>query len=553
MFTPQQLLSLTLLHRSIAVRLATAGNSAAAEAALSAFQQVLRLNNQFTIWHMRNNQTSAFLSNPNYQPKATFVETFAFASVGDGSWASAVRGLFNGLDWKDCPWELVSNEELDMKSPLVTGLTSGKTTKCFPNDLIGPVSLHQASATDLSMLANESQDLVVTDPPFGNLVQYAELADFFYVWLRLSLSHRYTEEFGFPYSPKTLEVVENPARTPDGAAQFYQRLLTAAWSEACRVLKPSGLLAFTFHHSEDDPWVQVLESLFDAGFYLAATYPIRCDEIKADGEFGSNTVEYDIIHVCRKRTFTPSRVSWAKMRREILREVKGLQDLLEHHRREGLPAADIEVIKRGKALEYYSRHYGEVYHAEGERLGVKDALLGVVQVLDEDGTPGVELPPVNASPYTRQLLRMFRDGLSLDQNQVQKWLRGTGTSPSEYEDRGWIKKVRKEYHLLGFLEVAQSWQRKHRVGMVQDYDQAAFLVGACFESSGIKAEETLSNPSFKPHPALGSLLEWFATRSKDPKTRTAAGRAERLFRTWQTKHQAQTTQLKMFADPGADG
>lgn len=65
--------------------------------------------------------------------------------------------------------------------------------------------------------------------------------------------------------------------------RFYQRLLTACWREANRILKPGGILAFTFHHSEDEPWVAVLESLFEAGFYLEATYPIRSDETKGRG------------------------------------------------------------------------------------------------------------------------------------------------------------------------------------------------------------------------------------------------------------------------------
>jgi adenine-specific DNA methylase len=135
-------------------------------------------------------------------------------------------------------------------------------------------------------------------------------------------------------------------------------------------LKPTGLLTFTFHHSEDEPWVRVLESLFDAGFYLEATYPIRSDETKGEGAkpgtFGSQTIEYDIIHVCRKRTQEPKPVSWARMRREVLAEVKQLTDLLTLHQKAGLAVGDLKVIKRGKALEYFSRHYGKVFVDEGK-------------------------------------------------------------------------------------------------------------------------------------------------------------------------------------------
>jgi adenine-specific DNA methylase len=119
-------------------------------------------------------------------------------------------------------------------------------------------------------------------------------------------------------------------------------------------LKPGGILSFTFHHSEDGPWVDVLESLFNAGFYLEATYPIRSDETKGEGAkpgtFGSQTIEYDIIHVCRKQTEEPKKISWPRLRRQILADVRQLQSILEHHQNAGLPKADIQVIKRGKAL-----------------------------------------------------------------------------------------------------------------------------------------------------------------------------------------------------------
>jgi len=239
---------------------------------------------------------------------------------------------------------------------------TGKSEKVEPGDRVSEnVELVIGSATDLGADLQETYDLVITDPPFGGLLHYSELSDFFYVWLRLVLNERHPEVFGPEHTPKTLEVVANRARQPEDADGYYQKLLTASWAEANRILKPGGMLAFTFHHSEDAPWVQVLESLFDAGFYLEATYPIRGDETKGEGAkpgtFGSQKIEYDIIHVCRKRTEEPTPVSWAKMRREVLRDVRRLQELLEAHSEKGLPEADLQVIRRGKALEFFSAHH----------------------------------------------------------------------------------------------------------------------------------------------------------------------------------------------------
>lgn len=550
MFNPRQLLVQSQLLRAVFEVGGGRHSWEAREAALAALQQYLRNQNMFSFWNTQADKLEPMFSNSNFHPKATVVENGVFLGEGRGNWRSCCEGLVDAAEWSARPWELVSAEALVRKNPELEGATRGKSEKVEPGDAVKGADVKCGTATEMECVGSASVDLVVTDPPFGGLLHYSELSDFFYVWLRLVLKDRYPGVFSAEFVPKTLEIVENKARNPDDASGFYQRLLTAAWSECHRILKPGGLLAFTFHHSEDEPWVQVLESLFDAGFYLAATYPIRSDETKGEGEFGSKKVEYDIIHVCRKRRFEPEAVSWAKMRREILREVRRLQGLLEHHQRDGLPGADIQVIKRGKALEFYSRHYGKVYEAEGQPLSVKDAVLGVLQVLDEDARPGVELPPVTASPYTRQMLRMFEAGAELPRDQVQKFLRGSGIAPSEFEERGWIFEDKKVYHLTPFDEIAQAWHKKHRAGMVHDYDQATFLVGACYDGSGIKADDTLNNSAFKPHPALGSLLEWFATRSHDPKQRTAAGRAQRLYSAWQASHRPQAAQLALFEEGG---
>ncbi len=405
-FNSRQLLIHALILK--AIDLADGFKDSSREIVLGAFQQYLNLNNMFCHWDIQRDTTSQLFANNNFRPKSTSVENNVFAHIGRGNWNSSRKSALCGVMWCKQPWELVSNTFLKNANSEIKGLT-GTSEKAQPNDpVISGTQITCGSSTDLNQYTTESFDLVITDPPFSGLLQYAELADFFYVWLRLILKDKYPDYFSGEYTPKTLEAVANKARHPDNPDEFYKRLLTECWREAHRLLKPGGILSFTFHHSEDEPWVDVLESLFDAGFYLEATYPIRSDETKGDkAQFGSQKIEYDIIHVCRKRTEQPSRISWARLRRQILSDVRQLQSILEHHQNEGLPKADIQVIKRGKALEYFSRHYGQVYVEEGREFTVKEALVGINQILDDQNEGESGSTPVNCEPITRQFLRIF--------------------------------------------------------------------------------------------------------------------------------------------------
>ncbi len=557
MFNPRQLLVNALLLKTINEVGGTRHRWEAREYVLAGFQQYLRNQNMFTIWNPQRDTPEPMFSNNNYHPKATMIENCVFPSLGRGNWASCAESLLETLDWRDSPWDLVSNERLAADVPSIANDVSGKSEKAMPGDPPSSIAeLACGSATDLGAVVTASFDLVITDPPFGGLLHYSELADFFHVWLRLVLKGRYPEQFGGEYTPKTLEAVSNRARHPDDADAYYQRLLTASWVEAHRILKVSGLLAFTFHHSEDAPWVSVLESLFEAGFYLEATWPIRSDETKGEGSkpgtFGSQKIEYDIVHVCRKRTEEPTAVSWAKMRRQVLQDVRSLKHMLEHHHKAGLPEADLQVIRRGKALEYYSRHYGKVFVDDGRSMSVLEALVGINQLLDEE-TGGIkDPPPVTAEPYTRQFLRLFDGVKELPRDQIQKFLRGTGIAPSDFEERGWCAEDKKMYRVTSPLDVARTWQGKHRRGMTSDYDQAAFFIGSCFENSGINAADTLANDNFKPHPALGSLLEWFVTRGATSEVRNASSRAQTILRSWRAKHETKPQQQMalFFEDQG---
>ncbi|MFP8835895.1 DUF1156 domain-containing protein [Hydrogenophaga sp. XSHU_21] len=549
MFNPRQL----LVHSQLLKAISEVGvyKDSTREFVLAAFQQYLRNQNMYCFWNMQADKMEPHFSNNNYHPKSNVIENCVFSPLGRGNWRACAEGLLESLEWKSNPWDLVSVESLGRLNPSLAEQASGKSEKVHIGDATVGGTVRQASSTDLQFIEAGTLDMVVTDPPFGALIHYSDLADFFYPWLRLALKKNYGEEFLSPSTPKSIEVVSNKG-IEDEPDVFYQRLLTQCWAEAHRTLKPGGILAFTFHHSADEPWVAVLESLFNSGFYLEATYPIRSDETKGEGgkpgTFGSQTIEYDIIHVCRKRTVEPKPVSWGRMRREVMADVRQLQAMLENHAKEGLPAADIQVIRRGKALEYFSRHYGKVYVDEGRTISVKEALVGINQLIDEDADKGKEPPPVNAEPITRQFLRTFGNATEMKRDQLQKFLKGSITTPDEFEQRGWCAEKSKVFTRVNPLDFAREWSGKHKRRLTSDLDQALVLIGACFDGSGINAADTLKNENFKPHVALKPLLEWLHRHGPDQANRNAASRAVSIYNAWAATQTAMPQQTSLFEE-----
>src|SRR5690606_20477268 len=120
-----------------------------------------------------------------------------------------------GREWAVQPWEAVSAEGMKRRDAALAAEFSGKSEKVFPGDPVNESEVFCGSSTELSQLVDGSIDLVITDPPFGGLLHYSELADFFYVWLRLALKDKYPDYFSAEYTPKSLEAVANKAREPE--------------------------------------------------------------------------------------------------------------------------------------------------------------------------------------------------------------------------------------------------------------------------------------------------------------------------------------------------
>ncbi len=582
MFNPRQL----LIHATL-LKTVTTNDTFPIDIklqALGAFQQYLRMMCMFSFWHYTYDKLAPALSNANFHPKHLVVETNVFGPLGYGNWLGCNAAILEGVEWCKTPWEaaMLPNSETAKSEKLLTGdnvLTDGEVTS--------------GTSTDLRHLPSESVELVITDPPFGNNLFYADMSEFFYAWVRLGIlrlsdnnedARRY---FSPSTTPHAVEAVtnsfehrddrqvwertphvtkklcddirsrsgdadvtpgeRNPLFRPDPASDFYCRTLTACWSEASRILKPGGILAFTFHHSDDDPWVDVLQSLFDAGFVLVGTYPIRADETKGEGgAFGAKRIEYDIIHVCRKRLEQPQSVSWAKMRRWVREEGARLKTLLEHSHGQALSQADMRVILRGKALEFYSRHYGNVWIGQ-EILQVRDALVGINQLLDDllaTSTATGPRPPEAADPITRLFLRLFASRESMPRDELHKNLRGTTVDTDLLESRGWVRVVGTTIHAIPVTERFQYFTARGRNRKIirSDLDQAHFLAGAALPRSGLNIEAELDRETFNPKPSVDALLDWIAVTDTNRETREAAVLAKNILIAWRTRKQTAAAQ-----------
>lgn len=508
MFSTRQL----LVHASLLRAIVSARSSEhVREQGLGAFQQYLRNQNTFAFWNISADKLEPFFSNSNYAPKDRFVENGAFTAVGRGNWLSCAEGVVEGAQWSAEPWEVAPP---DMRA-------SQGSNRIQLNDPVQPGG-ELVCGSSSEMTFADPFDLVITDPPFGDNLYYSDLANFFYAWLRLPLRRTYPGLFEPLTTPSAQEALKPRWLSDADGDQYYYDRLTPCWVEVCRLMKDGGLLAFTFHHSEDGQWEIVLRSLFDAGMYLEATYPIASDEMKGEGgQFGAKGTEYDIIHVCRKRLEAPTAVSWPKMRQWVKSELGRVRPLLESFKNRGLSDADVRVILRGKALEFYSRHYGKVLVSapggEERVLSIRDALSGINQVLDEAGTQPGERPPSIVQPVVYQYLRLFGTTVSFSRDEVSKLLRGTAIQQRQFEQVGstpWIVEEDKVVSRVPIYERFQKMRQRPRRELKTELDQAHFLIGAAMpprlNDTGVNIEKELERETLLIRPGVEALLEWYS-------------------------------------------
>jgi adenine-specific DNA methylase len=198
-------------------------------------------------------------------------------------------------------------------------------------------------------IASNSVDLVVTDPPFFDNVYYSELADFFHAWQRL------LRDEDLP------DTTRSPAEVQNGHVISFTSALGSVWKECFRVLKRDGLLAFTYHHSRQEGWSALLQSLKQSGFVITAVHPIRSEMSVATPKAQSRQpINIDIIIVCRKRK--TKKLSNAASGDLVEESLQAANDQIHRFNRAGrhLGKGDARVILFAQMLKRLSEDEGRV-------------------------------------------------------------------------------------------------------------------------------------------------------------------------------------------------
>ncbi len=258
-------------------------------------------------------------------------------------------------------------------------------------------------------------------------MNYSELADFFYVWLRLIFKTD-DAQFAPEYCPKTAEIIENRSRGL--SMQDFEDGLTAVLKKSAQKIREDGLVVFTFHHAEGSSWESVLNSVCNAELVIEAIYPVHSEREASLHLQDNEAIAYDLIHVCRKRRPEDTRAkrSWAGLRQPVRQRAREEVARIEGGRYGGqpLPAPDVRMVLIGKCLEVYSRHYGAVVDWNGEPFPLKSALQDIRMMVEQIVSRETPLPSEleNTDVFSQVWLLALCDKREISVDSISKVTRG---------------------------------------------------------------------------------------------------------------------------------
>ena len=276
--------------------------------------------------------------------------------------APLVSGV--GYDWAIDKTAKCIRELVTLVRPEANGATGGLFDDADAEPYTPPpITITCKSGDSLDHIEDGSIDVVVMDPPYYDNVMYAELSDFFYVWLKRTAGHVFPELFRRYLTDKDSEAVANPAKFQGQkgaralAGRDYQERMASIFAECRRVLKPDGVMTLMFTHKATGAWDALIKGLMEAGFVITASWPINTEaggSLHIRNKAAANST---IFLVCRPHTDEDRAerdLYWEDIEPQVALAVR---NRVEEFQEAGISGVDLYLASFGPALEEFSRHW----------------------------------------------------------------------------------------------------------------------------------------------------------------------------------------------------
>lgn len=362
LFTPRQ----TLVFSELVDSLKQSAEGIQSEYLLLSFFSQIEYNTALNLWNVRRGLAEPLFRTISPRFPNLTVELNPFKDTRGGL-NQAIQQVIRGKEYCSSPSERTITDDGTREISI-----EGEDISREP-----PVDLTAGSATELQ-LERESVDLIVTDPPYVDTVQFGPLLEVFYVWYQQVLKDRY-DAFSNTQPRSVSEIVVDETRSKDPA--FYRQALTNAFAEMHRCLDREGQFVCYYHISDVDGWKLLVEAMLKAGFRIQAAFPVTEIEDSTSDGFGQKTLSYDVFVFADKERSTETR-SFQELQQdlyadleEMIKEEQTYHSTLSNHA--------LRTILMGRGLTKFSKHFPNV-EREGDSVDPSEAVDIVLEILNEE-------------------------------------------------------------------------------------------------------------------------------------------------------------------------
>ena len=315
-----------------------------------AIDKLVNMNSLQCRWHPNRNVVAGTFDRHDFGFKWSYSEM-----------AVTCRGL--GLEWTVNEIDECLSQILTMAGHVATAPVI--LTEHSYDHHAKPTVIITGDARDLP-LDDRSVDCIIFDPPYHDNVSYAELSDFFYVWLKRTAGYVFPDDFTAYLSEKDQEAIASPVRFKNQntkassakqmATEDYEQKMSEIFDECRRVIKSDGIMTVMFTHKSTAAWDAITIGLINAGFAITRTWPVKTEAESSLHIKGRAAARTTIFLVCRPRDPDPFPKPWHEVEGLIAQAVQ--DDIRDNLSQAELKPIDLYLSAFGPALRVISQHWG---------------------------------------------------------------------------------------------------------------------------------------------------------------------------------------------------